>query len=132
MSNLHQFSDWGLLALRIGVGTAFLVHGIQKRAMWAMQPSAQLPAGLLSILRALSIAEPLGGAATLVGLLTQAAAVGFIIVMLGAIRLKAMQMHKGFTGDGGWELDFVLLAGAIALVFLGAGRFALDRVLLGI
>lgn len=72
MSSLHQFSDWGLLALRIGVGSVFLVHGIQKRAMWAMQPSAQLPAGL------------------------------------------------------------VLLAGAIALVFLGAGRFALDRVLLGI
>ena len=27
LSSLHQFSDWGLLALRLGVGTVFLVHG---------------------------------------------------------------------------------------------------------
>jgi len=24
-------------------------------------------------------------------------------------------MHKGFTGEGGWELEFLLLVGAIAL-----------------
>ncbi len=132
LSNLHHFSDWGLLALRLGVGTTFLVHGSQKRAMWKMQPSAQLPAGVLALLRVLSIAEPLGGVATLVGLLTQAAAAGFIVVMLGAIRLKVTQMRKGFSGDGGWELEFLLLVGAIALLFLGAGKFALDRLLLGL
>ncbi len=132
LSNLHHLSDWGLLALRLGVGTTFLVHGSQKRAMWKMQPSAQLPAGVLALLRVLSIAEPLGGVATLVGLLTQAAAAGFIVVMLGAIRLKVTQMRKGFTGDGGWELEFLLLVGAIALLFLGAGKSALDRLLLGL
>ena len=127
--HLHQFSDWGLLALRLGVGTVFLLHGNQKRAMWKMQPSAQMPARLLSLLRVLSIAEPLGGLATLVGLLTQAAAAGFILVMLGAIRFKVLQMHKGFRGEGGWEFEFLLLVGAIALLFLGAGKFALDRLL---
>ena len=132
LSNLHQLGDWGLLALRLGVGVTFLAHGSQKRAMRKLQPSAQMPAGLLTLLRVLSIAEPLGGVATLVGLLTQAAAAGFILVMLGAIRLKVTQLHKGFTGDGGWELEFLLLVGAIALLFLGAGRFALDRLLLGI
>jgi len=132
LSNLHQLGNWGLLALRLGVGVTFLAHGSQKRAMWKLQPSAQMPAGLLTLLRVLSIAEPLGGVATLVGLLTQAAAAGFILVMLGAIRLKVTQLHKGFTGDGGWELEFLLLVGAIALLFLGAGRFALDRLLLGI
>lgn len=132
LSSLHQLGDWGLLALRIGVGVTFLVHGRQKRAMWKMQPSAQLPAGTLTLLRVLSIAEPLGGLATLVGLLTQAAAAGFILVMLGAIRLKITQLHKGFSGDGGWEFEFMLLVGAIALLFLGAGRFALDRVFLGL
>ncbi len=132
LSSLHQFGDWGLLALRLGVGSVFLVHGSQKRAMWKMQPSAQMPASLLSMLRVLSIAEPLGAVATLTGLLTQAAAAGFVLVMLGAIRLKITAFHKGFSGDGGWEFDFVLLVGAIALLFLGAGRFALDRVLFGI
>ncbi len=132
LSSLHQLGDWGLLALRIGVGVTFLVHGRQKRVMWRMQPSAQLPAGTLSLLRVLSIAEPLGGLATLVGLLTQVAAAGFIVVMLGAIRLKITQLHKGFSGEGGWEHEFLLLVGAIALLFLGAGQFALDRVFLGL
>ena len=132
LSSLHHFSDWGLLALRLGIGTVFLAHGSQKRAMWSTQPSAQMPAGLLSLLKVLSIAEPLGGLATLVGLLTQAAAAGFILVMLGAIRLKVQQLHKGFTGEGGWEFEFLLLVGAIALLFLGAGKFALDRLLFGI
>ncbi|HMH81286.1 MAG TPA: DoxX family protein [Gemmatimonadales bacterium] len=131
-STLHQFGDWGLLALRLGVGTVFLVHGREKRAMWKLQPSAQMPAGVLSLLRVLSIAEPVGALATLAGLLTQAAAAGFVLVMLGAIRLKVTQMRKGFTGEGGWEFEFLLLVGAIALLFLGAGKFALDRLLFGI
>ena len=97
--------------------------------MWRIQPSAQMPAGLQSLLRSLSIAEPLGGLATLVGLLTQAAAAGFMLVMLGAIRLKVLRMHKGFTGEGGREFELLLLVGAIALLFLGAGKFALDRLL---
>jgi len=130
LSNLHQLSDWALVALRIGLGVIFLVHGTQKRAMWKLQPSAQMPASLLSTLRFLSIVEPLGGAAVLAGFLTQPAAAGLAVIMLGAIRLKAAQLHKGFTGDGGWEFDFILLAAAIALLLVGAGGFSLDRVLL--
>ena len=131
-SHLHHLSDWGLLVLRLGVGVIFLVHGIQKRAMWKMQPSAQMPASLLSILRLLSIAEPLGGLAVIAGFLTQLAALGFVIIMLGAINLKARQMHKTFTGDGGWEFDYSLLAAAIALLILGAGGISIDRVLFGL
>ncbi len=123
--------DWALLTLRLGVGVIFLVHGIQKWAMWKMQPSSQLPAGMLSLLRFLSIVEPLGGVGVLVGFLTQPAAAGLAIIMLGAIRLKAVQMHRTFTGDGGWELDFTLLAAAIALFISGAGKLSLDRMLLG-
>ena len=132
LANLHHLGDWALLVLRLGLGVVFLVHGRQKMAMWKMQPSAQMPAGLLSVLRVLSIAEPLSGLAMIGGLLTQVAAAGQAVVMLGAIRLKAGQMGKRFTGDGGWELDFIILAAAIAVLFMGAGRFALDRVLLNL
>jgi uncharacterized membrane protein YphA (DoxX/SURF4 family) len=96
--------------------------------MWKMQPSAQMPAKMLSILRFLSIVEPLGGVALVLGLFTQLAAAGFGIIMLGAIRLKAIQMHKKFSETGGWELDVILLASAIALFALGGGLFSLDRV----
>ena|SRR2546425_2174550 len=132
LANLHQLSDWGLLALRIGVGMSFWVHGAAKRAMWKMAPSPQMPASFLSTLRLLSIVEPLGAVAAFAGFLMQAVAVGFVIIMLGAIRLKAVQMHRGFAVDGGWELDFVLLAAGLALVFLGAGAISLDRRLFGL
>ncbi len=131
-SNLHHLSDWALLFLRIGVGAIFLVHGSQKWAMWRRQPSAQMPAGLLSLLKVLSIAEPLGGLAMVAGLLTQLAAAGFAVVMLGAIRLKATQMHKGFSGDNGWEFELLVLTAAVALFFIGAGGFSLDRLLLNL
>lgn len=132
LAHLHQLSDWGLVVLRLGVGVTFLAHGRQKWGMWKMQPSAQMPAGMLSALRFLSIVEPLGAVALFAGFLTQLAGAGFALVMLGAINLKARQMHKGFLGDGGWELDFLLLTEAVALFFLGAGRLALDRLVFGI
>ena len=125
-------NDWALLVLRLGLGVIFLVHGLQKQKMWKLQPSAQLPAPLLRTLRLLAIAEPAGALALFAGLLTQAASAGFVLVMLGAIRLKALVMKKAFTGDGGWELDFVILVAAVVLIVTGGGRFALDRVLFGI
>src|SRR5258708_27151167 len=100
-ANLHQLSDWGLLALRIGVGMSFWVHGAAKRAMWKMAPSPQMPAGLLSTLRLLSIVEPIGAVAPFAGFLMQPAAPGFAIIMLGAIRLKAIPKTRGFIVGAG-------------------------------
>lgn len=122
-------SNWALLALRIAVGVIFLVHGVQKQAMWKMQPSAQLPAPMLKLLRFLSIVEPLGGLAMIAGFLTRPAAIGLAIIMVGAINLKARKMHRGFTGDGGWELDFIVLSANVALLLVGAGAWSLDSVL---
>jgi len=126
---MDQLSSLAELGLRIAVGTVFLVHGVQKRMFWSTQPSAQLPAGMIKVLRFLSIVEPLGAVAMLAGFLTRPAAIGLSIIMLGAINLKARQMKKGFTGDGGWELDFMVLAANVALLLLGAGAWSLDRVL---
>lgn len=133
-ANLHQFGDWGLLALRIAAGAIFLVHGTQKWAMWKMQPSEQMPAGMISLMKFLSIVEPLGGLAVLVGFLTQLAAIGLGIVMIGAIWLKIGRIKVPFAprDKAGWEFDFIILAAAIALFFFGAGTLGLDRVMLGI
>ena len=132
--SLHQFADFALLVLRIGLGTVFLTHGLGKRKLWSMQPSAQLPAGMLTKLRILSIAEPAGGLGVLVGFLTQLAALGLVIVMLGAIQFLITKVHRKFTGENtaGWEFEFMLLIVALALAILGGGKFALDRVIFGI
>jgi len=111
---------------------SFLVHGVKKWAMWKMQPSEQMPAGMLQTMRLLSVVEPLGGLAVLLGFLTQIAAVGLGIIMIGAIWFKVAGMKKTFTGDGGWEYDFLILAATVALVFIGAGMFSLDRAFFGL
>src|SRR6266702_6802805 len=92
------------------LGSAGAPAGCRDRLSRPRQPEARHvedaavgsdACGLLSLLRVLSIAEPLGGLATLTGLLTQAAAAGFILVMLGAIRLKVLQNAQGVHGRRG-------------------------------
>jgi len=134
LAQLHQFSDFALLVLRLALGTVFIVHGTHKRGLWKMQPSAQMPAGLLTKLRILSIVEPAGGLGVLFGFLTQLAALGLVIVMLGAIQFLITKVHRKFTGDNaaGWEFEFMLLIVALALAILGGGKYALDRVVFGL
>ena len=127
--NLNQYSDWGLLILRVAIGAIFFVHGFQKFAMWKMQPSEQMSKEMINLMRFLSIVEPLGALAVLTGFLTQFAAIGLGIIMVGAIKMKSILWHKKFTGDGGWEFDLIILAAMVVLLFSGAGSFALDRIL---
>ena len=131
---LHWFSDFALLLLRVGLGSVFLVHGYHKRKLWQVQPSERMPAGFLRTLRVLSIAEPAGGLGVLVGFLTQLAALGLALVMLSALRFLITQAHRKFTGENvaGWEFEFMLLIVAIALVLMGGGKYALDRLVFGI
>ena len=130
---LHQLSDVALLILRLALGTVFIVHGTHKRGLWKMQASTQMPAGMLRNLRILSIAEPAGGLGLLVGFLTQLAALGLVIVMLGAIQFLITKVHRKFTGENtGWEFEFMLLIVAFALFIMGGGKYALDRVVFGI
>ena len=131
--SLHQFSDFALLALRIALGAVFVTHGLGKRRLWSMQPSEHLPAGMLRKLRILSIAEPAGGLGVLVGFLTQLAALGLVIAMLGALQFLITKVHRKFTGENaGWEFEFTLLIVALALAILGGGKYALDRVIFGL
>ena len=131
---LHQFVDIALLVLRLTLGTIFLLHGIPKRGLWSAQPSAQLPASMLTKLRILSIAEPAGAVGLIFGFLTQLAALGLVIVMLGAIQFLISKVHRKFkeANAPGWEFEFMLMIVAIALAIMGGGKFALDHVIFGI
>lgn len=133
-ASLHQFSDLALLILRIALGAIVLTHGLPKRRLWSVQPSERMPAGMLRNLRILSIAEPAGGLAVLVGFLTQLAALGLVIVLLGALQFLITKVHRKFTeqNSAGWEFEFMLLVVALALAILGGGKYALDRVIFGI
>jgi len=134
LASLHQFSDIALLILRLALGTIFLLHGLPKRGLWSAQPSAQLPASILRNLRILSIAEPAGALGLIFGFLTQLAGLGLVIVMVGAITFLRTKVHRKFKEENapGWEFEFLLLVVALALAILGAGKYALDRLVFGI
>ena len=97
-------------------------------------PSPQMPPKMLSLMKFLSVVEPLGAVAVLSGFLTQLAALGLGIIMIGAIVLKKKMMKVPFTAQDktGWEFDLMNLAGCVALYFLGAGSLSLDRLFFGI
>ncbi len=130
---LHHTSI-ALLIQRSCVGLIFWVHGMMKVPMRKMQPSEQLPASALRTLKTLSIAEPLGAIAIVLGLLTQLTAFCFVIVMVGAIRYKRRTkmpfLAKGSAG--GWEFELLLLVASFSIILLGPGRISLDHLLFGI
>ena len=131
---LHQFADVALLVLRLALGTVFLFHGLPKRGLWSAQSSDQMPAGMLTRLRILSIVEPAGALGLIFGFLTQLAGLGLVVVMLGAITFLTTKVHRKFkeANAPGWEFEFLLLVVALALAILGGGKYALDRVVFGI
>jgi len=133
-ASLHQYNDVALLLLRLTLGTIFLLHGLPKRGLWSAQPSDRMPASMLRNLRILSIAEPAGALGLIFGFLTQLAALGLVIVMLGAITFLRTKAHRKFKEENapGWEFEFMLMMVALALAITGAGKFALDRVVFGI
>lgn len=124
ISALHKNSDYAFLFLRLIIAAIFLVHGYQKWALWSTAPA--MPETLLTIMRFLSIAEPIAGIALIIGLFTQIAAIGLCVVMVSAIYTKINVFGSGFSGNGGWEFDLVILAATLVLVFHGAGKFSLD------
>ena len=64
----------------------------------------------------------------MLGVATRVLAAGLaidMIVALATVRIGRARFTSG-PQAGGWELEFLLFALSLALVFTGAGRFALD------
>jgi putative oxidoreductase len=121
-----EMADWGIVALRIGVATSFLLHGIEKHAYWHQKPGGGNSRFLLRMFRILSIAEPIGGLAILAGFMTRIAAIGTALVMIGAIRTRVVVWKSSWGEDDGWEIDGILLAASVALILLGPGNVSID------
>ncbi len=134
---LSTNAGWAALALRLPVGMIFVAHGAQKLFGWwggygltgtgQWMDSIGLAPGVLMALLAGS-AEFFGGLALIAGLLVRPAAASLAVAMLVAI--FAVHLDKGlFVANNGYEFALALLSVSVALVFSGAGRGSLDRVL---
>ncbi|HBD05758.1 TPA: hypothetical protein DCZ32_04855 [Candidatus Uhrbacteria bacterium] len=122
---LTQYSDLGILALRIAVGIIFLYHSVPK-----LKNPAMMAGGIgwhpLAVML-LGTAELAGGISVILGIYAQIGALILGLVMLGALYYKILRWHTPFFAmdKSGWEFDLVLLAANIAILFIGGGRFVL-------
>lgn len=107
--------------LRLGLGIIFLYHGFGKVFGATTSLGTAWNPNLPVVLQTLvAWGEFLGGAAILVGFLTEIAALGIIIIMLGAI--VTVHAKNGFgMGNGGFEYNFALIMMSLALIAGGSG-----------
>src|SRR5438046_3020157 len=75
----------------------------------------------------LGIAEVGGGLGVTFGVLTQLAAIGLILIMLGAIQKKIFVWHTGFWGEkaSGWHYDLLFVVMSLVILFTDGGRWVL-------
>ena len=125
LCKMNNLSDWAFFILRLIVAAIFIYHGHQKWGMLTSSP-AQMAPTMLYLFRFLAIAEPLAGAALIIGLWTQAAAIGLCLVMISAIYFKSVVNGGGFSGQGGWEFELSLLGACLVLATYGAGKLSCD------
>lgn len=115
--DLFYYGDFGILALRIGIGLLFIAHGTKK-----------LDGKMGPFMTFIGISETIGGLALLAGFLTQFAALGIAVIMAGAVYKKVVEWHVPYSSSEkiGWEFDLLIIGACVALMTLGSGLFGVD------
>ncbi|HWR37630.1 MAG TPA: DoxX family protein [Clostridia bacterium] len=123
---LARFTDVALLLVRMMVAAIFISSGWSHLSdAEARSKSIGMSKGFTLLLGA---AELLGALGILFGVLTQLAALGLILVMLGAIQKKATVWHTGFWGESGtygWHYDLMLVLMCLVIIVTDGGRLVL-------
>lgn len=123
-------ADAALLVARVAVGVVLLAHGLQKAFEFT-------PAGTTGAFAEMGVpaagfaawftmlAEIVGGAALILGVLTPVFAVINLVSMIGAILL--VHLPNGiFVTANGYELVLAIAAALVPVAALGAGRWSVD------
>jgi putative oxidoreductase len=122
---LAQLTDLCLLLLRLMVAAVFVTSG------WSDIKDSKARAESIGMTPAftifLGVAELAGGLGVACGVLTQLAAIGLILVMLGAIHKKIFVWHTGFWGEkaSGWHYDLMLLLMNGVIACTDGGKYVL-------
>lgn len=134
LSGLTKYRDFGILLLRVGVGVMFMAHGWPKLTAgpgtWLDLGKNLTIIGLdvgpvgFKVFGFLAMAAELGGGfLVLIGLLFRPA-----LLMLLATMAMALTMHiHGGDGFARWNPAAEAATIFLALMFIGPGRFSVDR-----
>jgi putative oxidoreductase len=122
---LARLTDLGLLLLRLMVGLTFATSGYSHlKDPEARSKSIEMSKGFTIFLGIAELAGALGVAA---GVLTQLAAFGLILIMLGAIQKKIFAWHTGFWGEKtyGWHYEVLFILTNLLIIFTNGGAYVL-------
>jgi putative oxidoreductase len=123
---LLRYSDIALLLMRLLVGAVFVTSGwSHMKNPVARGQSIGLPPG---VTRLLGLGEIAGGMGVAIGVLPQLAALGLILIMLGAIQKKIFVWHTGFWGQhgtDGWHYELLFVVMCLVVATTGGGRYVL-------
>ena len=122
-----KLQDIAFMGLRSAIGAIFIAHGIGKfdagfvgflRGPLGLPAEMQIP---------IALAELIPGILIIIGVLSRISASLLSIIMLGAIFY--VKGASNLTGQGGFELDLILLASSLLIIVKGPGRISLSHII---
>src|SRR6476646_1916120 len=123
---LARCEDVVLLLMRLMVGAIFASSG------WGHLKDPEGRSKRIGMSKGftafLGMAELAGSLGVILGVLTQLAAAGLILLMLGAIQKKVFVWKTGFWGKhgtDGWHYDLMLAVMNLAIITTNGGKFVL-------
>lgn len=125
LPQLARFTDFALLLLRLMVAIVFINSGYTDLKNPAERSKSIEMSKRFTIF--LGVAEIAGGLGIALGVLTQLAASGLILLMLGAINKKIFTWHVGFWGDKtyGWHYDLIFILMLLLIACTDGGQYVL-------
>ena len=125
LSGAFQYVHWSLFLLRLMVALVFAASGLSH--LKSPQERAESLGISVGFTIFLGTAELAGAIGLTVGVLTQWAAIGLILILLGAIYKKIAVWKTGFWGEDsmGWHYDLMLVVMNLVILCTGGGLYAL-------
>jgi putative oxidoreductase len=127
--------DSALLVLRIGVGSIFFAHGMQKVfGVWGghgLNGFSQMLSSLgfapaLFWAYVAAFTELVGGILIIAGFFTRGAAALLLVLMV--VATVKVHLSKGFfLAKGGLEYNLLIMCSLVVLVLLRAGKYCIER-----
>ena len=124
---LARFTDLAVLLLRLMVGLIFITSGYSHlKNPTERSKSIGMSKGFTIFLGMAEVAGALGVA---FGVLTQLAAFGLILLMLGAVGKKIFAWHTGFWGEknSGWNYEMTIILMNLVIACTNGGAYVLWR-----
>ena len=114
------------MGLRSAIGVIFILHGYSKIGNdgfigWIGSMGIPPEMGII-----IAMGELIPGILLIIGVLSRISASILSIIMLGAI--FHVKGAASITGEGGVELDLILLASCLVVIVMGPGRVSLSHI----